>query len=193
MKKVFSFLLSLSMIASFGTVTASAANVEDLDNYAADGVIVYASEATEPVDLSACVASASASTTPPVADDLSICVASTAGQTHVPMARTTTFDLANGSIAIDWDLSAEKSLYSVERFKTNTQNIKVHLKGDVSVSLTVRLYNNSGTLVGTKTANVSTIFGTDYTFSSLTASETYYIQITNNGQMDVNITGSVSQ
>lgn len=176
MKNILSLLLALSMLASFATVSVSATDVdvESLDFYAADGVIVSASDATEPVDIAACVASIS-------------------GLIHAPVARNTTIDLSNGPASIDWDLSAESSLYSSDYFKTNTQKIKVHLKSDTSVSLTVKLYNNNGNLIGTYTKDVGTILGTDYTFSSLTASQTYYLQIINNGQRDVNITGTVSQ
>ena len=208
------------MIASFAIVTASAANidVEDLDFYAADGVIVSAADATEPVDVSACLVSDPGSAVPPVADevsdlsidyvadgvivsaadatepvDVSACLVSDPGQVNAPVARATTFDLSVSSVSIDWDLPAESSLYSSGFFKTNTQNIKVHLKGDVSVSLTVKLFNSNGSLIGSVTSNVGTFLGTDYTFSSLTASQTYYIQIINNGQKDVNITGTVSQ
>lgn len=58
MKNILSLLLALSMLASFATVSVSATDVdvESLDFYAADGVIVSASDATEPVDIAACVA-----------------------------------------------------------------------------------------------------------------------------------------
>lgn len=220
MKKFLSFLFTFIMIFSFATVSASASGIEaqDMDCYAADGVSVSVTDATEPVDISACVASDVGSTVPPVysdapnynidyvADgvsvsvtdatepvDVSNCFISDSGQVIAPMARATTFDLANGSVSIDWDLPAESTLYTSEFFKTNTQNIKVHLKGDISVSLTVKLYNSDGNLIGSVTSDVGTFFGTNYDFSQLTASETYYIQITNNGQRDVNITGTVSQ
>ena len=220
MKKFLSFLFSFIMIFSLATVSASASGIEakDMDNYAADGVSVSVTDATEPVDVSACVASAVGSTVPPVysdapnysidyaADgvsvsvtnatepvDVSNCLMNDSGQVIAPKTRASTYDLADGSVSIDWDLSAESTLYSSGFFKTNTQNIKVHLKGNISVSLTVKLYNSDGNLIGSVTSDVGTFLGTNYDFSSLTASETYYIQITNNGQRDVNITGTVSQ
>lgn len=220
MKKFLSFLFSFIMIFSFATVSALASGIEaqDMDCYAVDGVSVSVTDATEPVDISACVAKTVANSVPPVynevpdynidyvADGVSIsvtnavepvdvfdCIMNDSGQVIAPMTRASTFDLADGSVSIDWDLSAESTLYSSGFFKTNTQNIKVHLKGNISVSLTVKLYNSDGNLIGSVTSDVGTILGTNYNFSSLTASETYYIQITNNGQRDVNITGTVSQ
>ena len=68
MKKFLSFLFTFIMIFSFATVSASASVIEaqDMDCYAADGVSVSVTDATEPVDVSACVASSVGSTVPPV-------------------------------------------------------------------------------------------------------------------------------
>lgn len=176
MKKAFSFLLALSLIASFAIVSTSASNVdvEELDFYAAEGVSVSATDATEPVDLSACVAS-------------------DAVMGSGPVARSTIHDLATGSTSIDWDVGAESTVNNTFNYKTNTQTIKIHLVGNIGVSLTVRLYNSRGGLVGTVNRDVGTFFGTDYTFSNLTATETYHFSVENNSPRDVHITGTVSQ
>lgn len=52
-------------------------------NHAADGVIVSAADATEPVAVFACL----------VSDP---------GQVNAPVARATTFDLSESSVSIDW-------------------------------------------------------------------------------------------
>lgn len=94
-------------------------------------------------------------------------------------------DLADGNVGILWTLGAEKTAFNYYRYKTNTTRIQIHLKGDINVSLTVRLYNEAGSVVGTITKNVGTLFGSNYIFTNLTASEYYYYSITNNGQQDV--------
>lgn len=156
------------------TASAAAVDVEELDFYAADGVIVTATDATDLVDISACV----------VGDPVRIGRAA---------ARNTEWDLSDGSTSIDWNLEAESTSYNSFNYKTNTQKITIHLKGDLGVSITVRLYDSSGSLVGSSTKTVGTIIGTDFTFSSLTAARTYYFSIENNSQKDVNLVGSVYQ
>lgn len=94
-------------------------------------------------------------------------------------------DLADGNFGIYWTLGAESTAYNYYRYKTNTTRILIHLVGDVNVSLTVRLYNEAGSVVGTITKNVGTIFGSNFEFTNLTASEYYHYSITNNGQQDV--------
>ena len=220
MKKAFSFLLALSLIASFAIVSTSASNVdvEELDFYAAEGVSVSATDVTEAVDLSACVAAdlpltaksaanidveildnyaadgvivSAVDATEPV--DLSACLVSDAVMGSGPVARSTIHDLATGSTSIDWDVGAESTVNNTFNYKTNTQTIKIHLVGNIGVSLTVRLYNSRGGLVGTVNRDVGTFFGTDYTFSNLTATETYHFSVENNNPRDVHITGTVSQ
>jgi len=177
MKKILTFLLSLSMITSFAIATASATdlNIEDLDFYAADGdgVIVSTTDVTETVDVPAYVVSVPGRPTPPVA--------------------RRNLDLSDGYVSLNWDLPAEDDLFSADVFKTNTQKIKVQLKGDTSVSLTVKLFDQNNNHIGSETKNVNTILETEYNFSALTAANYYYIQIINNGQKDVHLSGTISQ
>lgn len=176
MKRISIFLVIVFIVTSVTGMVVSASdldNVEELDFFTADGVIAEANDAAAPMDYPDCVCG-----------DM--------GRDSAPVARTVC-DLNDGAVSIDWNLPAEDSLYTTHTFKTNTQKIVVHLTGDIKVSLSVRLYNSDRSLVGTVTKNVSTSFGTDYSFSGLTASETYYVKITNNGQQDVNIVGTLSQ
>lgn len=103
-------------------------------------------------------------------------------------------DLSNGAVNINWNINAEKSLRSQYNYKTNSQKIKLKMKASPSsTSLTVQLYNSSGTRVATKTVSVGTILNTTITFSNLTASTNYYFRVINNDQHDVALSGSVYQ
>ena len=71
MKKLL-FPLAFLLIFSFATAVAAASGIEaeDTELYAADGISVSVTDATEPVDISACAASASGSPVPPVYDEI---------------------------------------------------------------------------------------------------------------------------
>lgn len=56
------------MTATDSENRVSSANVEELDFYTADGVVVTAADATEPVDISSCVVNDPGSALTPMAD-----------------------------------------------------------------------------------------------------------------------------
>lgn len=182
MKKIrrgFALLLTLAMAMALcvpvfaADVDKNTVDVESLDDYAAEGIVVTAVDTEELEVIEG----------PIEPDD---------GRPTAPMAREVV-DLSEESRSIDWDLPAQTTWYTTNFYKTNSQKIKVHLKGDIKVSLTVSLYSSAGTLIGTKTKDVGTVLGTDYSFSGLTSSENYYVKIVNNGTNDVNVTGTISQ
>ena len=47
-------------------------------------------------------------------------------------------------------------------------------------------------MIGEETKQLGTIFNTTWTFRNLTNSKTYYFVVENLGQMDVNVTGTVT-
>ena len=69
MKKL-SFSLAFLLIFSLATAAAAASGIEaeNTELYAANGISVSVTDATEPVDISACAASVGGSPVPPVCE-----------------------------------------------------------------------------------------------------------------------------
>lgn len=108
------------------------------------------------------------------------------------VARKTIVNLSEESCNVNWELPAEKTLYSVYRFKTNSTEMVINLAGSEKVNVTVRLYDDSnGAVVGTKSGTLSKN-DKAFSFSALSASKVYYFSVTNNGQKDCTLTGVVT-
>lgn len=91
------------------------------------------------------------------------------------------------------DFKAGYTRYSDYNYKTNSTEIKISMKSDISISVKVKLYNAStGKVVQETTVTVGTIFNKTVTFDNLSSANKYYISYENLGQQDVNISGTIS-
>lgn len=103
------------------------------------------------------------------------------------------FDLSEKNATVNWNVKAESFSQSRDAFKTNSTMIEVKLKSDIKSSVTVILLDSAGTELEEKTATLSTITNTKFNFGNLTSAKTYKVKVKNNGQSDINISGTITQ
>ena len=101
--------------------------------------------------------------------------------------------LSNGSADVDLDAPASVETQSSDSYITNTQKINISLKSSKSITVKVSLYRVDGSYVSGTTKDLGTILKTPWTFTNLNQGDTYYFNVTNLGQQDVSITGTVSE
>ena len=104
-----------------------------------------------------------------------------------------TFDLSEKSATINWYVKAESSSQSRDDFKTNSTAIEVTLKSNIESSVTVILLDSAGTELEKLAATLSKYKNTKFKFSGLTSAERYKIKVKNNGQSDIDISGTIKQ
>ena len=98
----------------------------------------------------------------------------------------------SGSVNLEWKVGAEKNVRSEFNYKTNSEKMKVRLKGNLpNTSVTLKLYNTNGTEVASRTSVVGTSYVT-FTFSNLSSVNTYYWKLYNNDQHDTIFSGTIS-
>jgi len=102
-----------------------------------------------------------------------------------------TIDLTDNPADVNLNIDSGKSATSTDDYKTNSKAIRIKLKSSKSITVKVTLYSTSG-MIGEETKQLGTIFNTTWTFRNLTNSKTYYFIVENLGQMDVNVTGTVT-
>lgn len=101
--------------------------------------------------------------------------------------------LSDGDVSVTFDALASKEVRSADNYKTNTQKIKVSLKSSKSITVKVSIYRTDGTYVVGTTKDLGTVFKTSWTFTNLNQGNAYYITVTNLGQRDVTVSGTVSE
>lgn len=197
MKKIFSMLLVMACVLSFA-LPVSAAEIAANDDVKVS--VSYDTEALAPSvltdkgiavndDVKVSVSYDTEALAPSAITDKGISVDADKAPNAIA---ATVIDLGDGSVSIDWDIDAESSIRSQYDYKTNTEEINLRmLASPSSTSLTVYLYNSSGSRVASRTVTVGTIFNTTVTFSNLTASTNYYFEVDNNDQHDVSLSGSI--
>lgn len=118
-------------------------------------------------------------------------VGSDCGEQEITTKARTVKNLSDGSVELDWSLKASRNKKSQYDYKTNTGEINIYIYCDPEVSLRVVLYDSDSNVVGQYTKEVGSILGKGFSFSGLTAADTYYFRIYNLGQKDVELTGSI--
>lgn len=110
---------------------------------------------------------------------------------HPPVTRAVVNLGTDGSRNYSWTISAGETLYSANHYKTESEKFVVRmLASPSSTSITVSLYSSGGSLVGSQTVTVGTIFQSKVTFSNLSSAESYYVKMTNNDQHSATISGT---
>lgn len=104
--------------------------------------------------------------------------------------------LSNGSVSVSLFAPAAIETQSSDCYITNTQKILIKLKSSHSITVKVSLYRIDGTdaiYVSGATKDLGTLFNTSWTFTNLNQGDTYYFTVSNLGQRDVSVTGTVSE
>ncbi len=178
MKKMLTLIMSVAMLVSMNITAFAAESGPQTDDFALDGVVVTVTDEKDEGQSD-------------IVGGLD-CVGENAMLVQ-SYAATETKDLGtDGSIGLSWSVNSEGNIRSQYNYKTNSEQLKVTMKGDLDTSVTLKLYNTSGTEVASKTATVDDFWNTTFTFSNLSASTTYYFQLYNNDQHDASFTGTIS-
>ena len=101
--------------------------------------------------------------------------------------------LSDGSVSVSLDAPAAVETKSPDSYVTDTQEITIRLKSSKAITVKVSLYRNDGSYVTGTTKDLGTLFKTSWTFTNLNQGDIYYFTVTNLGQRDVSITGTVSE
>jgi len=99
-------------------------------------------------------------------------------------------ETASGSLSVDSDSVVASTNY----YQTSSQKIRIKLKSSKSIIVKVSLYdaNTEGKPIFEETKELGEIFNTIWTFRDLSNDRTYYFTIENLGQIDVSVTGTVT-
>jgi hypothetical protein len=105
-------------------------------------------------------------------------------------------DLSSKSQIINKKIPADTTIRSTYNYKTNSEKIKLTVKGSDKTSVKIELYVVG--LLGTstrhayKTVELSTEKSKTVTFSDLDSNKTYYFKYTNNDSHSVTMTGTAT-
>lgn len=178
MKKMLTLIMSVAMLVSLNITASAAESGQKSDDFVRDGVdvtVTYEKDEGQSDFVGGfdCVG-----------EDAAVV------QSY---AATETKDLGtDGSINLNWAVGSENNGRSQYNYKTNSEQLKVKMKGDLETSVTLKLYNTSGAEVASKTETVGTFWNTTFTFTNLSGATVYYFKIYNNDQHDAVFTGTIS-
>ena len=116
------------------------------------------------------------------------------GNGSVARATREEYDLGtDGSIRlVSTECKPYAVLYTYYQYTTNSTEINVKVKSDISVSMRITLYDaETGVRVQQKTVTLYT-WNRTVTFSGLTSVDSYYLTFENVGQQTVHIEGTIS-
>lgn len=175
--KMFTLILSVVMLVSMNNTALAAESSDKTDDFALDGIIVTVTHEDGEFRNEVC--------------NVLDCVGADA--TFAQSYAVETKELGTSdSVDLNWAVNSESNVRSQYNYTTNSEKIVVKMKGNLSTSVTLRLYNSAGTEVASSTATVGTLTNTTFTFSNLKASTVYYFKIYNNDQHNVTLTGTIS-
>ena len=93
---------------------------------------------------------------------------------------------------VNLNAGAGSVVTSANYYETNSQKISIKLKCSKSIIVKVSLYDIEGNTIGEETKELGGIFNTTWTFRSLSSNKVYFFEVENLGQIDVAITGTVT-
>lgn len=105
-----------------------------------------------------------------------------------------TIDLSSDTASVSLSVDSDSVVTSIDYYQTNSQKISIKLKSSKSIIVKVSLYdaNTGGEPIAEETKELGVIFNTTWTFRGLSNDKTYYFTIENLGQIDVSVTGTVT-
>lgn len=106
--------------------------------------------------------------------------------------RRKTIDLSSETANVNLNAGAGSVVTSANYYETNSQKISIKLKCSKSIIVKVSLYDIEGNTIGEETKELGGIFNTTWTFRSLSSNKVYFFEVENLGQIDVAITGTVT-